>query len=180
MISNISTDIIIKAQHGDLKSFEDIVYYYEKKIFGYLLKLTRNKQDAEDLTQEVFLKIYKNLKSYQTDKKFSTWIFTIAKNSATDFFRKNYHKKEVYVLDDPNFPEPIKLESNHVIIKEIKHQKLDLHSAISKIKPIYQKVIKLFYLDGFNYKEISNKLEIPVNTVKTNIFRAKKILRDYL
>jgi RNA polymerase sigma-70 factor (ECF subfamily) len=81
-------ELLAQAKGGSLAAFEKILYLYEKPIFNYICRLTRQKEDAEDLTQQTFIKLYKSLKSINLDKSFKSWLYKIATNTTYDWFRK--------------------------------------------------------------------------------------------
>lgn len=177
---NIGNDIIQQAKAGDMKAFEQIVLFFEKPLLNFILRMTYKMEDAEDLTQETFIKIYKNLDKYDEKYKFSTWVFTVAKNTVYDWMRKRKNH-ELYIIDDEEKPfESFYPDKKAEDINRFKNKKIDLENALNKIKPIYRSVLTLFYIQGFNYKEISQIHKIPLNTVKTYIYRAKLVLRNQL
>lgn len=177
----LNQEVIAKAKKGDTKAFEQILFEYEKSVFGFIFQMTRNREDTEDLTQETFFKVYKKIRSYKKSKSFSTWIFAIAKNTTYDHFRKRKRARELYIVDDPlvhfeNYYKPIYSKT----LLEQANLSLDIDVALSKIQPVYHKVISMSYMEGRSYSEISKILQIPLNTVKTYIYRAKKVLAKEL
>jgi RNA polymerase sigma-70 factor (ECF subfamily) len=176
----INDDLIRRAQQGDISAFEQLVYFYEKRIFNFCIKYTNSKEDAEDLTQEIFWKVFNNINKYNFQYAFSTWLYTIVKNSIYDMLRKRKKTRHVKYIDDleANSETTVDFQAYKKTEKEI-HNKIDLSLALSKIRPEYEKVLKLFYWKGFDYKEIGRIMQIPLNTVKTYISRAKHSLLSY-
>jgi RNA polymerase sigma-70 factor (ECF subfamily) len=170
----INKDILIKAQKGDLESFEYILSFYEKAVFNYCLRVVKNLPDTEDIIQETFIKVYINRKSIDPEKNIKTWIFTIATNTMYDYFRKNKRKREMILqFDDETIIAPKTYYDSGGIIR-------DIDSALDKINTEYKEALLLFYQQGFGYKEIAEILLIPINTVKTHISRGKDQLKDIL
>jgi len=162
------------AQMGGEEAFEKVVLFYEKPVYHYLLRFSKNQFDAEDITQEVFLKTYKYLKKYDFRYKFSTWLFAIATNCAKDHFRKKSRRKEDFVIDDPKKPFENFYASQCQYWRGFStHLKIDLESAFLKIRPVYKNILKLFYFEGYGYREIAELTNLPINTVKTYLYRAK-------
>ncbi|HOX40863.1 MAG TPA: sigma-70 family RNA polymerase sigma factor [bacterium] len=173
--TSIDRATIEQATKGSISAFERIVCEYEKPVFFFSLRYVRNRHDAEDIVQEVFLKIFKNLSRFDLQKTFSTWIFAITQNTVFDWLRKRRRSREVLILDDPNF-----VFENYLLVKNEttkRNSHIDIGLAFRKLKPVYRSVINLFYQEGLEYSEISRKLNLPLNTVKTYLYRAKRSLR---
>lgn len=159
----------------NMKFFEKMVFQYEKAIFSHILSLVRQKETAEDLTQEVFIKFYKNLAKIDPDKSFKSWLYRVATNTVYDYWRRRRHKSEFLIIDDQdNVFETIDQEDAYLLIAD----KNDLERALEKIKPIHKTALLMRYYQEFGYEEIAAILDIPLNTVKTHLFRAKKELKE--
>ncbi|MFH0779515.1 MAG: RNA polymerase sigma factor [Parcubacteria group bacterium] len=159
----------------NMKFFEKMVFQYEKAIFSHILGLVRQKETAEDLTQEVFIKFYKNLNKIDPDKSFKSWLYRIATNTVYDYWRRRREKRELLIIDgEENSFETIEEEDAYLLIAN----KNDLARALEKIKPIHKTIILMHYYQEFSYEEIATALEIPINTVKTHLHRAKKELKE--
>lgn len=171
----------IKKDRSETELSYDYVFAYEKPVLHFLYKMTGNLLDSEDLTQETLIKIYRNLDKYDSSYKFSTWVFAIAKNTAYDWMRKNKNKELLIIDDDKKpFDQYYNKRPNVSLDQWNRTNLIDLSNAMNEIRPIYKKVLTLFYIQGFSYKEVAEILEIPVNTVKTYIYRAKILLRGQL
>lgn len=166
--------LIDDAQKGDIKTFERLVFAYEKKIYRYIYNLVGQKQDAEDLTQETFVRVYKNRCAIKPEENLGGWLYRIATNITYDWFRKKKIRPELLIIDDPeNRFETIDEEFTYNKIET----KKDLERALSKIGITYRAVLALFYWQGLKYEEIASVLSVPVNTVKTHLRRAKQALK---
>lgn len=172
-------EILRGAKSGSLADFEKILFLYEGPIFGYVWNLVRIKEDAEDLTQETFLKAYKNIKAIDPERGFKSWIYKIATNTVYDFFRKKKARPESFLIDGENGLETFEDSSTYLDIKDTESLE-DLRAAFGEIKPIYKTVLTLFYQKDMEYGEIAETLSLPINTVKTHIYRAKKSLKEKL
>ncbi len=162
---------------GDEKSLEILVKRYLKPVYGFVFRYVGRPQEAEDITQETFIKVWKNLKKFDRKKSFKTWIFTIAKNASIDFLRK---KKAIpfsafteTLIDPAPLPDIL---ANRVNLKQ------EVALAIEKLPFNYRAVLLLRYDDRMNFQEIADTLGEPINTVKSRHWRAmnslKKLLRQ--
>jgi RNA polymerase sigma-70 factor (ECF subfamily) len=172
----IDKDILIRAGKGDLEAFEYILSFYEKAIYNYCLRILKNSQNAKEVAQDTFIKVYTHRKVIDPAKNIKTWIFTIATNTAYDFLRSKKRKNETSLDEE--------LETNSIFATYYsgKEEGLvsDVEKALDQINPEYKKVLLLFYQQGFQYQEIADILEMPINTVKTHISRGKEELKEIL
>jgi RNA polymerase sigma factor (sigma-70 family) len=176
--------LVQQAARGDQKAYAELLSRYRDAIYYMLIKMVNNASDAEDLTIEAFGKAFKNIQQYTPNYAFSTWLFKIATNNCIDFIRK---KKTLTVSLDQNDDDPDKmsqdimapiLDPEEEMIKEQK-QKL-MREIVSKLKPRYRKLIELRYFKEYSYEEIAEELELPIGTVKAQLFRARELLYNVL
>src|SRR5258708_23282215 len=174
-MDKIDKNILTRAREGDLKSFEYILSFYEKAVYNYCLKILRNSANAKDVTQETFIKVYIHRKQIDPEKNIKTWIFTIATNTAYDFLRSKKRKNEVSLDDKVG----VEIETNPSASAYYREEGMvsDVEMALREINPEYKKAILLFYQQGFKYQEITEILQMPINTVKTHISRGKAEFR---
>ena len=173
--------LVEAALTGDEKAFAKLMSRYKDAIYFMLLKMVNNKSDAEDLTIEAFGKAFKNLHQYSPSYAFSTWLFKIASNNCIDFLRK---RRGVHIPIDSNQEnnEPdqqIRLKSNdpNPEQKMIRIQKaILLRKVVRRLKPRYQTLVELRYFREYSYEEIANELNLPLGTVKAQLFRAREML----
>jgi RNA polymerase sigma-70 factor (ECF subfamily) len=175
---NIPVEIIERAKKGDLFAFEQIIFEFEKPLWNYLVRLSGNKDDAEDLIQETFVKVYKHLKSIDGTKNIKSWIYTIATNTAYDHLRKR--KREALVELDEEYETNVENTAYYPVSVEENIETKDVSAAIDRLDDLYKGPILLYYKDGFSYEEIADMLSIPINTLKTRLSRAKKQLATLL
>ena len=160
---------------------------YRDSLYFMLLKMTNNPHDAEDLTIEAFGKAFKKLHQYTPDYAFSTWLFKIASNNCIEFIRK---KKKYTFSIDQNFDDDetgtelaskIPAETLDPEEEMVKKQKIKLmHEVVEKLKPHYRTLIELRYFKEFSYDEIAQELNLPLGTVKAQLFRAREFLYQIL
>jgi RNA polymerase sigma-70 factor (ECF subfamily) len=176
-LPQINKDQLVLAKKGDLKAISLIITTFEKAIFNHLYRLVGNKEDAADLTQDTFFKVYKKRNLIDPEQNFKAWLYKIATNTAYDWFDQKKGKISMS-LDEEGALETI--EQNLPYYRIDRAEKIDLERALLRIKPQYQTVIFLFYQQGFSYDEIGNILNVPINSVKTLLYRAKKSLSEEL
>lgn len=171
----LGTDVIVRLQKGEEGAFELFLLHFEKRIFAFLFSLVRHKEDAQDLTQETFIRVYKNRRSLDGARNVKSWVYTIAMHVAYDWFRKKKNSKELFLLDDDSRPFETIDERDAYSILESADQ---VDRALEKIKPSYKAILLLYYYQSFSYDEIAAILSLPLNTVKTNMRRAKQCLAE--
>ncbi|NJM16013.1 MAG: sigma-70 family RNA polymerase sigma factor [Bacteroidales bacterium] len=177
-------DLVLKAVKGDQQAYAELMGRYRDAIYYMLIKMVNNPSDAEDLTIEAFGKAFRNIAQYTPNYAFSTWLFKIATNNCIDFIRKK--KANLISLDQGADDE----DTVQVVIQDdtpdpeetlIKQQKVKLmHDVVTKLKPRYRKLIELRYFQEFSYEEIAEELELPIGTVKAQLFRARELLYNIL
>ena len=177
--------LIKKIIRGDKNSFSLLVKDYKRLVAHIVYTNVKNQNDRDDLCQEIFLKIYMNLDTFKFESKLSTWIGRIAYNSCVNFFKKN---KTIWENMDINQEETgdnsvyeVEYDSAESLpVLEIHNRETSriLRQAIIKLPGNYQTIITLFHLDELCYKEIADILNLSVNHIKVNLFRARKLLKE--
>lgn len=176
--------LVLRANDGDQKAYAELMGRYRDAIYYMLLKMVNNASDAEDLTIEAFGKAFKNISQYAPNYAFSTWLFKIATNNCIDFIRKK--KANLISLDqndDDDDRAPTDIEAGTPDPEEhlISQQKSKvMRELVAKLKPRYRKLIELRYFSEFSYEEIAEELELPIGTVKAQLFRARELLYNIL
>ena len=172
---------------GDQKAYADLMNNYRDSLYYMLLKMTNDPIDADDLTIEAFGKAFKNLSQYTPDFAFSTWLFKIATNNCIDFIRKK--KKMTFSMnrgfdgsdETSEMAQNIPFEGLDPEEKFIEGQKIKLmRQVVQKLKPHYRTLVELRYFSELSYEEISEELNIPLGTVKAQLFRAREFLYNIL
>jgi len=172
-------ELVKAALQGDEKAFARLLNRYKDAIYFMLLKMVNNRSDAEDLTLEAFGKAFKNLHQYSPTYAFSTWLFKIASNNCIDFLRKKKGVNVPIEKDDSENSETVKLKSKELNPEErlIRQQKaILLRNVVRKLKPRYHVLVELRYFREFSYEEIAKELDLPLGTVKAQLFRAREML----
>jgi RNA polymerase sigma-70 factor (ECF subfamily) len=173
-------------ENGDQKAYAELMGRYRDSVYYMLLKMVNNKDDAEDLTVEAFGKAFKRLSQYTPNFAFSTWLFRIATNNCIDFIRRK--RKNTFSLD-----RPIEDEEGGEMVVDIRSETLDpeehimkkqkvmlLHDLVDKLKPRYRTLIEMRYFQELSYEEIAAELDLPLGTVKAQLFRAREFLFNVL
>jgi RNA polymerase sigma-70 factor (ECF subfamily) len=176
---------IKKVKKGDQDAFTDIVEYHKDKLFHLCYRMLGNREEAQDAAQEAFIRAYVNIHSYDTSKKFSTWLYRIATNLCIDRIRK---KKPDYYLDaEVAGTDGLNMYSQIAADQALPEEELEqvelqefIQSEILKLPEKYRTVIVLKYIDELSLKEISDILDLPLGTVKTRIHRGREALRNRL
>jgi RNA polymerase sigma-70 factor (ECF subfamily) len=173
---------IVRASLAEKEKFGSLVVRYEDKFRRYIRRLgVRNQEDQDDVLQDIFIKIYKNLNGYDQKLPFSSWAYRIAHNEAITHFRKRSVRPEGNAIDQGD--EVIALSaSNENLMKELEAQDDGrlLLSALHTLDAKYRDVIVLRYFEGREYAEIADILEMPIGSVATRLFRAKAALKKGL
>ena len=170
---------------GNQKAYAQLMERYRDSIYFMLLKMVKNKEDADDLTIEAFAKAFKRLEQYSPQFAFSTWLFKIATNNSIDFLRKK--KTNTFSIDkgidgeDGEFQIEVKSDGLTPEEKIIRKEKIKtMRIVVEKLKPRYRQLVELRYFDELSYDEIAKRLEMPVGTVKAQLFRAREFLQEIM
>ncbi len=172
-IEKLSDAQIVELVLSDLNAYRYIIGRYEEKLLRYIRRILYvNKEDAEDILQEVFVKAYRNINSYNRKYKFSSWIYRIAHNEAVSFLRKKNNKFDT-VQDDEIFDKiPSKSNIEDDFLTDLKG--LEVRNILERLEKKYRDVLILRYFEQMEYNEISDALRIPSGTVASLINRGKK------
>ena len=180
--SNIEV-LIKKAILGDSSAFEELIKNYERIVYNIVYRMLNDSEDVKDISQEVFIKVYRNLDKFDGKSLFSTWIYKITMNTCIDEIRKR-RGKQTYSIDNEMDKEEnkkqfanIKTPEDFYISKENREEIID---AINMLKDEYKKIIILRDINVFEYNKIAEILEISLGTVKSRIARARLKLRNLI
>ena len=177
--------LVQRAVKGDQKAYAELLSRYRDAIYFMLLKMVNNSDDADDLTIEAFGKAFKNIHQYAPNYAFSTWLFKIATNNCIDYIRKRRGGQTISIdqAKEGHDEVPIHIHSDEPDPEEsmISDQKVRMmREVVSKLKPRYRKLIEMRYFDELSYEEIADQLELPIGTVKAQLFRARELLFNIL
>lgn len=185
--------LVEKIISGDLAAFQQFIENYQRLVTHMVFRMILNEADREEICQDVFLKIYQNLKNFQFQSKLSTWISKIAYNTCINYLKK----KKALLYDDLTLHENGSFDSSSdnkqngsillkgefplpdeaTISNEISEM---LYRELNQLPVNYRTIITLYHLDNLNYEEISEITGIPMGTVKSHLYRARKLLKDKL
>ncbi len=183
----VDLDIVARARQGDESAFHELHEKYKNSIYFLILRMVGNMSDAEDLTMEAFGKAFRNIHQYVPRYAFSSWLYKIATNNCIDFIRK----KKMNIIDydvSPRLQSEAHAQSPQLVShqldpeeKLIRQQSLErIKVLIEQLKPQYRRLVYLRYFAEYTYDEISIELDLPMGTVKAQLFRAREMLHDLL
>lgn len=174
-MADSDTELIARCLKNDAGAFEKLLDENKNPIFGLILRMVRNQQDAQDLAQETFLKAFRNLQSYKPEYPLRTWLYRIAHNACVDFLRAR--KAPAFPLDSGEGPEiPDENESPETAV-EIMLQQEQAEALIASLPPLYAEILLLHYREDLTGPQIAEILQIPEGTVKVRLFRARNMAR---
>lgn len=173
------------ALKGDQRAFAELVDIYQDKLYHMAYRMLNNRQEAEDVVQDTFLRVYKNLDRYDDTLKFSTWIYRIATNLCIDRLRR---RKPTYSLDAESndyegldgysmLPSDERTPESELVLSDT--QRI-IHEAIDSLPPKYKSVMILRYIRDLSLQEVGDILGMPVTTIKTRVHRGREFLRKKL
>ncbi len=169
--------LILELQNGNQKAFERIYQLYSESVYGIIYSILKDEKIAEEILQDVFLKIWDNASSYNSDKgRFFTWILNIARNASIDHIRSKSHKNSQKNLTADNFVNILESNSNF----SAKADAIGIQKYIDILKPVCKKLIDLLFFKGFTQKDAAEELDMPLGTVKTRNRACINKLREML
>jgi len=179
-------EVVLLARSGREAAYRELIRRYERPVFALLFRMVRDRELAEDLSQETFIKALNAIESYRPEFKFSSWIFKIGNNAAIDHLRRR--ELDTLSLDgSPHAETPEAMQATALQIGARQETPLDtveakelgseIEAAIGRLRPEYRSCILLRHVEGRAYEEIAEILDLPLGTVKTYIHRARNELR---
>jgi RNA polymerase sigma-70 factor (ECF subfamily) len=180
------TELFLKFKNGDKTAFRKLVEKYQSSVINTCYRFLRNKQEAEETAQEVFLKVYLSLESYKPQANFSTWLFKIVVNLCLNklrdkrkkgFFKKDFSNREP-ISEDQDVPAPKENQPDYTF--EQKELKKIIKEAIDSLPEKQRNVILLSQYEGFSYQEMAKILDCSVSAIESRLFRGKENLKKKL
>jgi RNA polymerase sigma-70 factor (ECF subfamily) len=177
--------LVTRILEGERDGFTELVKRYEKRVVNYVYRITHRYEEAHDLAQEIFVKVFLALDRYDSKYQFSTWLFRIAQNSAIDALRKKSilevpiaHPTE----DEPTGKEREFADDGISPYRALKNKELSaaIDKAVRELPPDYRELIQLRHFAELSYEEIADMKKLPLGTVKNKLFRARNLLKDEL
>lgn len=179
--------LVLAIQKGDTEAFAVLLRRYEKTVYRTAYLITGSEQDAEDLTQEVFLRVWSGIGTYRGESKFFTWLYAVTKHVCTDRVRKNSRTPRSFSLtpQDPEEAAPFELsdmdrENAPEDVACRRETQEAVRRAIASLKDEYRVIVLLRDIEGYSYEEIARALGIGIGTVKSRLNRARQTLKKRL
>ncbi len=177
--------LVVKAKEGNQKAYAELMQRYKDSIYFMALKMVNNKDDAMDLMVETFAKAFENIEKYKPDFAFSTWLFRISTNSCIDFIRKKKLNAISIdgMVDDNGDDRPFQIKSETLNPEETsiqKQQSEQLKMIVENLPSRYRILITMRYFEELSYEEIATQLDLPLGTVKAQLFRARDLLANVM
>ena len=182
-------DVVTLALKGRESAYRELLRRYERPVLSLIHRMVRDRELAEDLAQDTFVKVLNALDRYRPEFKFSSWIFKIAHNTALDSLRK----RELPTLSLDGAPDAVSAEAQEATRPIVASEELSpaefaagrelgahIEAAIATLRPEYATAVTLYHMEGFAYEEIAETMGLPLGTVKTFIHRARRELREQL
>ncbi len=169
-------EIAKAVQRGDIESFGILMDRYEAKMVRYARKFLSGSDNITDLVQDVFIKAYVNIKSFDAGRKFSPWLYRIAHNEFVNALKKQKHGTFQLFDADAIFPHPVAAETADSEASK-REMKKEIDHCLNKLEPKYREIMVLYYFEEMPYEEIAEVLRIPVSTVGVRLHRGKEILK---
>ena len=177
-------EIIKQLKSGNYSNYDKIVDLYKNRVFGMAYKFTSDYDESQDLAQEIFLKIYRQIKNFRGESKLSTWIYRISVNTCLDWKKKKEKMKSI------NFSNMVNVENRDQII-DIKDESMSpdrvvlqdedqkqIHKMIYELSDKYKTVLIMYHFNDMTYQDIAKVLDIPERTVETRLYRARRMLKE--
>ncbi len=176
----IDKNTVEMAASGDMAAFEDIYKQFSSTVYTISLGVTRNRQDAEEATQDVFVKVFRGLKNFRFGSSFGTWLYRITMNTAINIHRKHARRGVTSLSYD-------ELKDTRTAAPAIQHEEVERQDAaprrvsaiLDNISPEHRSCIMLREIEGLDYREMAGALSIPLNTVRSRLKRAREAIIAY-
>jgi RNA polymerase sigma-70 factor (ECF subfamily) len=194
-MSNVATiaatdsELVVRARSGSEAAYRELLARYQRPVFSLVYRMVRNREQAEDLAQETFVKVFQNITRYDPKYKFSSWIFKIANNLAIDSLRRkdpatvsldgSAHAATAEQVESSRI-DVVSDDANPADALEARQLGGAIEQAVGKLRPEYRTAILLRHVEGRPYEEIAEIMDVPLGTVKTYIHRARSELRGAL
>lgn len=183
--TNSEPELLRRARAGDEAAFGEIVRLHYERIYRHVVAMARNEHDAQDICQEIWIVVWRNLKSYREDSKLSTWLYSIATRRAIDHLRqrRRWYERFLPFLSRPESSEridPVSLAANPREGLERRERHARFEQAVEALPPKQKAVLTLREIDGFSYEEIAHILHCRTGTVMSRLFNARRLLAQKL
>jgi RNA polymerase sigma-70 factor (ECF subfamily) len=184
-VKEVDIQLIARAKSGDEIAYRTLLEKYERAVFSICLRMVRNRDEANDLAQDAFIKVFSMLERYNPSYAFSSWLFKITSNLCIDYLRKR--RIETFAMDEPISGDKGDIQRQYEApdpdpeTEYIRKEKMErLSEAVENLPPHYRIMLILRHQENLSYEEIAGSLEIPLGTVKARIHRAREMLKASL
>lgn len=184
MSKSLDELLVERAKRGDVAAFEQLIGQYEKKVFNEAYRLTGNREDAFDIAQEAFVKVYTSLPDFRGDSSFSTWLLRIVRNACFDELRKRKRERsaslqETVAMEDGAMERQFadSTDGPEQALERVETQRV-VQQSISRLEEEYRVVLVMRDIQGYSYNEIADSLGINLGTVKSRLNRARNALKE--
>lgn len=165
------TELIRSVQSGNISAYETVIHRYQRPLLAYVARMSGNRQDAEDIVQETFVSVYRTLGNIDPSGKLAPYLFTAAHNKTVSFLRK---RKTTVPLQEGDWTEDDTFLYEKLYSEETAGE---VRGKMDALEEKFRRALESYYFDGKSYEEIGHEMGIPLNTVKTYVFRGKERLR---
>lgn len=165
---SVSEWLVVRAQQGERSAFEALIKLWHQRFYVYAMKRTRNREAAQDITQEALVSISRNLQNLSDPAGFPKWSFRILERRYIDWQRKVIRERQVMAREE-EASEPAQSDNTEA--------RIDARELLARLDPDIRVVLQLYYLDGMNLNEISEILNVPTGTVKSRLYYARKLAK---
>jgi len=177
--------LVCELKAGNYSVFREIVELFKNRVFGMAYKFTNNYDEAQDLSQEIFLKIYKEIGGFRFESKFSTWVYRISINTCIDWKRKNTKVKtfSTSIVNDDDKAIELDIRDDNPLPDEtciISENQREVHELVYGLPDKYKTVIIMYHFNNMSYQDISAAINVPERTVETRLYRARRLMKDEL
>ena len=181
--------LVKQAQQGDMTAFEDIVRAFQGPVFNLAYRMVNNREDAADASQEIFVKLFRVIRQFRGDSKFSTWLFALAANTCRSRLRRSRriaavevrHVDETWETDEgPRARELADPSDGPVRVLARAEMQRGIETAVAELSPDWRTIVVLRDIQGMTYEEIADVLDCSVGTVKSRLCRARARLKEAL
>ena len=178
MANETDEQVAERVQKGDSEAFGELIRRYQAKLLRYARKFLSDPEDAADVVQDIFIKAYQNILSFDLTRRFSPWVYRIAHNEFVNALKKKQASRTVFSFDiDTLFPHLAATDTADSATLE-RDLRATLETHLGKLDAKYREPLILYYLESMDYKEISDILQIPVSTVGVRLARARTFLQQ--
>lgn len=171
--------IVLRITGGEKELFGLLIDRYEAKLTRYIKRFLQNEEDITDIVQNVFIKVFVNLQSFDVDRSFNSWIYRIAHNETVTYLKKRGNEKVSFLDFDTMFPHPFAKETADKLTLDKELENL-MSSSLSLIPLKYKEVLVLYYYEELSYQEIADVLHIPIATVGVRLRRGREQLEKHI